>query len=184
MNTKKIYKMIDGLPLYKHLKSGSTEIETKLIDHDYGKFAEILGKKIINYSSKNGGFSDIFPGVCIVSVNKIMSKRSSRCKRSAEVGDIAFEISYNDGDKYGKKVVIFEIKYGVSRIKQSQIGRYCDMIDKPGEYFPKADEVKVIYLFFSKIDTVTGLVSYRICELDEELTNKILESQAMREIKK
>lgn len=179
----KIYKMIDGLPLYKHLKNGSAEIETKLIDHDYGKFAEILGKKIINYSSKNGVFSDIFPGVCIVSVNKIMSKRRSRCKRSAEIGDTSYEIYYKDGDKYGKKVVIFEIKYGVSRIKQGQIGRYCDMIDKPGEYFPKADEVKVIYLFFSKIDTITGLVSYRICELDKELTNKILESQDLREIK-
>lgn len=180
---KKIYEMIDGLPLYKHLKSGSTEIETKLIDHDYGKFAEILGKKIINYSSKNGGFSDIFPGICIISINRIMSKRRSRCKRNAEIGDAAYEISYNDGDKYGKKVVIFEIKYGVSRIKQCQIERYCNMIDKPGEYFHKADEVKVIYLFFSKIDTVTGLVSYRIGELGEELTNKILKSQDLREVK-
>lgn len=180
---KKIYEMIDGLPLYKHIKSGSTEIETKLIDHDYGKFAEILGKKIINYSSKNGGFSDIFPGICIISINKIMSKRRAGCKRGTEIGDSAYEISYKDGDKYGKKVVVFEIKYGASRIKQNQIGRYCDMIDKPGEYFPKADEVKVIYLFFSKIDTVTGLVSYRICELDEGLTNKILTSQDLREIK-
>ena len=57
------------------------------------------------------------------------------------------------------------------------------MIDKPGEYFPKADEIKVMYLFFSKIDTVTGLVSYRMCELDKELTNKILNSQNLREIK-
>lgn len=180
---KKIYEMIDGLPLYKHLKSGSTEIEYMLIDHDYGKFAEIIGKKIINYSAKNGGFSDLFPGISIVSINKIVSKRKFGCRRGTEIGDTAYEISYKDGDRYGKKVIIFEIKYGVSRIKQSQIGRYCDMIDKPGEYFHKADEVKVIYLFFSKIDTVTGLVSYRIGELGEELTNKILESQELREIK-
>ena len=177
---KKVYNMVEGIPLYKHLKKRSAENEIMLSDHDYGKFAELLGKKMMNYLAKNGGFSDIFPGISVISINKIKSKRKTR--HGAEIGDIAFEISYKDGDKYGKKIVIFEIKYGVSHIKQYQIKRYCSMIDRPGEYFPKADEVRVIYLFFNKIDTVGGLASYQICELDKELAVKILQSEEQREV--
>lgn len=177
----KNFSMIDGLPLHKHLKNGSHEDEMVLIDHDYGKFAEVLGKKMVNYASRNGGFSDIFPGICILSTHKIMSKR--RTRHGPEIGDIAFELSYKEGDKYGKKIIIFEIKYGVSRIKRSQIRKYCDMTDKPGEYFPKADEVKVIYIFFNKIDTVSGFTSYQICELSKELANKVLQSEGQKEIK-
>ncbi len=181
---KKAYKMLEGIPLYKHLKSDSPESEIILYDHDYGKFAEILGKKMVNYLSKNGGFSNIFPGVSIISVSIIRSKRKKSTRRhGTEIGDIAFEISYKNGDGYGKKILIFEIKFGVSHIKQPQFTRYCHMIDKPEEYFPKADEVKVIYIFFKKIDTVGGLATYQICELNKDLVNKILQTEEQREIK-
>jgi len=179
---KKIYEMVDGIPLYKHLKNGSVENEMILGEQDYGKFAEFLGKKKINYLVKKGEIlQEIYPGICFTSINKIMSKRKTAY--GVQIGDTSYELSYKNGDGYGKKIIVFEIKYGISHIKQYQIRRYCDMIDKPGEYFPKADEVKVIYLFFSKIDTTNRLASYQICELDKELANKILQTEEQREIK-
>lgn len=181
-NMKKIYEMVDGMPLYKHLKNNSEENEMILGEQDYGKFAEFLGKKKINYLVKKGGIlEDIFPGICFASINKIMSKRKTAY--GTQIGDTSYELSYQNGDKYGKKIVVFEIKYGMSHIKQYQIRRYCGMIDKPEEYFPKADEVKVIFVFFNKIDTINRSASYQICELDKELVNKILQSEEQNEIK-
>lgn len=180
MNNK-IYKMIDGMPLWQHLKNNSSEDKIILRDNDYGRIAEFLGKKKINYLVKKEEFlEDIFPGISILSKNRIMSKRKTRY--GPEIGDIAFEISYKNGDMYGKKIAIFEIKYGVSHIKQRQIRKYCGMINKPEEYFPKADEVKILFVFFNKIDTINGSASYLVCELDKELVDKILLSEKEREI--
>ena len=39
----KIYEMVDGIPLHRHLKNGSAENEMMLGEQDYGKFAEFLG---------------------------------------------------------------------------------------------------------------------------------------------
>jgi hypothetical protein len=182
MKMNKAYNMIDGKPLYKHLKNDSQENEITLYDHDYGKFSELLGKKMVNYLSKNGGFSEIFPGICILSIQKITSKKKKRRQGGSEFGDSAFELSYKDGDIYGNKIIIFEIKFGASRIKRQQFRRYCDMIDRPGEHFPKADEVKVLYIFFNKIDTIKGFASYQMCELDKEFVNKILQTEEQREV--
>lgn len=179
---KKIYSMVDGMPLWRHLKSSSLENEMILTDKDYGKFAEFLGKKKINYLVKKGEIlNDIFPGISIISISKIKSKRKTRY--GTEIGDIAFELSYKNEEKYGKKIIVFEIKYGASHIRQYQIRRYCSMIDKPEEYFPKADEVKVVYVFFNEIDTINRSASYQMCELDKELVDKILQSEESREIK-
>lgn len=50
------------------------------------------------------------------------------------------------------------------------------MIKTPGEYFPKANEVKVIFLMFDQIDTMGCSASYSIGELDKNIALKILES--------
>lgn len=177
---KKVYKMIDGIPLHKHLKNSSVENKMILSAHDYGEIAEVLAKKIINYSIENKMLSDIFPGICILVVNNITSKRH-HMKHGDHTGDVVFEILYKEDNKYGKKILIFEVKYGISGISQSQIKKYCNIIDKPGEYFPKADEAKIIYIFFSKINTVKDYALYHICELDKELVCKILQNEELRD---
>lgn len=58
--------------------------------------------------------------------------RKDHMKRGYHTGDAVFEIYYKENDKYGKKILIFEVKYGVSHITQSQIKKYCNIIDKQG----------------------------------------------------
>lgn len=173
---KKVYKMIDGIPLYKHLKNSSVENKMTLLANDYGEIAEVLAKKIIGYSIENKNLSDVFPGICILTVHNITSKRH-HMKHGDHTGDAVFEITYKENDKYGKKILIFEVKYGISPITQGQITKYCNIIDKPGEYFPKADEAKIIYIFFGEINTVKDFALYRICELDKELVSKLLQAE-------
>lgn len=175
---KKVYNMIDGMPIWRHLKNCAKENSVKLVARDYGKFAETLGERILYKLIKKGGvLEDIFPGADIVSVKKSPRMRVF-ARTKAEMGDLALEVSYKDScsGRFGKKIVIFEIKHGRSPIVQNQLRRYCFMINSPEEYFPKAEEVRVVFLIFSKIDTIDGNASYSICELSKVLATKILES--------
>ena len=174
---RQIYDMIDGIPIWKHLKSDATENKIKLIGSDYGKFAEILGKRVLDkLTEKIGILDDIFPEIDIVSVQASPRTRIFT-NAKIEMGDLILEISYkNNSDRFGKKVVIFEIKHGRFQIEQNQLKRYCSMINNPGEYFPKADEVKVIFMMFDKINTNKCSASYIMHELGKDLATKILEN--------
>lgn len=174
---RQIYDMIDGVPIWKHLKGGVTENKIKLIGPDYGKFAEILGKRVLDKLTDRGGILvDIFPEIEIVSVQTSPRVRILT-NAKIELGDLVLEISYkNCSGEFGKKVVIFEIKHGHFQIQQNQLRRYCLMINSPGEYFPKADEVKVIFMMFDRINTNKGSASYYMSELGKDLVTKILEN--------
>lgn len=177
-NMKLVYNMIDGIPIWKHLKNGVEENSVKLIAKDYGKFAEILGERILYKLTEKGGIlQDMFPGTDIVSVQKSPRMRILPSAK-VEMGDLALEISCKDSYSgiFRKKIVIFEIKHGHSPIEQHQLRRYCFMINSPGEYFPKADEVKVVFLMIGEINTKKGSASYSICELGKDLAIKILEN--------
>jgi hypothetical protein len=177
-NMKKAYNMIGGVPIWQHLKNGVEERSAKLVAKDYGKFAEILGERLLYKLIKKGGILDeMFPGIDIVSVQK--SPRVMIFARlKVEVGDLALEISYRDScsGMFGKKIVIFEIKHGKSPIEQNQLRRYCFMINSPEEYFHKADEVRIIFLMINRINTNKGSASYSMCELSKDLAMKILEN--------
>ena len=68
---KKAYNMIGGVPIWQHLKNGVEERSAKLVAKDYGKFAEILGERLLYKLIKKGGILDeMFPGIDIVSVQK------------------------------------------------------------------------------------------------------------------
>lgn len=173
---KQIYNMVDGIPIWQHLKNGSDETKVRLIATDYGKFAEVLGKRLLNMLTKKGGILDeMFSGIDIISV-----QRSPRIRifsnAKIEMGDLIIEIDYKNDTKFGKKIVIFEIKHGRFQIEQNQIRRYSYMVNNPGEYFPKADELRVIFVMFDKIDTMNCSASYYIRELDKTLATKILDS--------
>lgn len=176
---RKIYNMVDGIPIWQHLKNGIIEKNVQLIGPDYGKFAEILGKRELRkLTNKDGILDKIFSGVSIISTKRmprIKIEKSSLYER----GDLVLEVSYKNGTTFGKKVVIFEIKHGKFQVEQNQLRRYCAMIDDPGAYFPKADEVKVIYMMFNEIDTLNCSATYYMHELDKNLAHKILESPAI-----
>lgn len=181
---RQIYNMIDGIPMWQHLKNGVEENEVKLTSADYGKFAEILGERILHKLTERGGIlEDTFPGINIVFVQASPRMRIF-ARKKVEIGDLALEISYKDSysDIFGKKVVIFEIKHGHFQIEQNQLRRYCFMVNNPGEYFPKADEVKVIFLMISEINTNKSSASYSICELGKDLVTKILENSPITQI--
>ncbi len=177
---KQAYSMIEGVPIWKHLKNGVEENMVKLVANDYGKFAEILGQRILYGLTRKGGIlEDMFPGNDIISVQKSPRMRIF-ARAKIEMGDLALEISCKDSCSgiFRKKIVIFEIKHGKSPIGQNQLRRYCSMIDNPEEYFPKADEVKIIFLMISSINTNDGYALYSICELGKDLVTKILENSS------
>lgn len=177
---RQIYNMVDGIPIWQHLKIGSDENKIRLIGADFGKFAEIIGRRVLNELTEKGGIlGDIFPGINIINI-----QRPSRIRivpnAKIEIGDLILEIDYKNGIKFGKKIIVFEIKHGRFQIEQNQIRRYASMVNNPGEFFSKADELRVIFVMLDKIDTVNGSASYHIRELDKTLATKILESMPLK----
>lgn len=160
---------IDDIPIWKHLKNGATKKETGLTNKDSGKFAEIIGKRILWNFNKSKILNELFPNIDIISANRMTG---------LGVGDVAYKISYKKNgemdDGYGQKIIIFEIKHGNILIGKFQFEKYCRIIIDPKNYFPKAEDVSVVFMMFDQIDTVNNKASYLIYELDKELAQKFL----------
>jgi hypothetical protein len=174
---KKIYKMVDSIPVWVYLKNGVEKTKIHLKSSDYGKLAEILGNRVLYDIIQKGGVLDrIFPDIEIISIHFIKKfKVLERAKIG--LGDIVLEVDYKKGGLFGKKIVVFEIKHGKVIIEQNQLRRYCSMILNPGEHFHKADEVKVIYMIFDDIDTLNASAYYYIKEMDKDFARKVLEQE-------
>lgn len=174
---KKIYKMIDSIPLWAHLKNGAERTKIKLIANDYGKLSEILGNRILdNILLKGGIIDDMFSDIEILATHYIKKfKVLERAKIG--LGDVVLEVDYKKDGVFGKKIVIFEIKHGKIMIEQNQLRRYCSMILNPGEHFHKADEVRIIYMLFDHIDTMSASAFYSIKEIDKDFARKIMEQE-------
>jgi hypothetical protein len=161
-------KNIDGIPIWEYLKNDTTNKETSLTNKDFGKFAEIIASRITWNFVKSGILKDVFPDISIISVNR----------RNMKVGDLGYIISYKDSDdQYRQKVVIFEIKHGRVMIGKYQFEKYCRILINPKDYFPKADEVKIVFMMFNEIDTKNKTANYALRELDLELARKYLENE-------
>lgn len=165
---------IDDIPIWKHLKDGATKKETCLTNKDAGKFAEIIGSRILWNFNKSKILNEIFPDINIISANRMTG---------LGVGDVAYKISYKKDDGkdgkdggYGQKIVIFEVKHGNILIGRFQFEKYCKIIRDPKNYFPKAEDVSVIFMMFEQIDTLNKKASYSVYELDKELARKFLET--------
>lgn len=162
---------IDGIPIWKHLKDGATKKEICLTNKDAGKFAEIIGSRILWNFNKSKILNEIFPDINIMSANRMTG---------LGVGDVAYKISYkkNNGkdNEYGQKIAIFEIKHGNILIGRFQFEKYCKIICDPKIYFPKAEDVSVIFMMFEQIDTLNKKASYSVYELNNELAHKFLET--------
>lgn len=172
---KKEYEIFEGLPIWKHLENNGTFHETYLCGSDYGVLAERIGKRIVRLKIKYEKFlNELFPDIEIISVNHRIKFKSA--KRSREYGDYCVEISYKSNGKYGKKVLIVEIKHGLIHIHQKQIRRYSNYILNPSTYFRKADEVRIIFMLFTEINTLTATASYYLSEFNKEIANKIIDA--------
>lgn len=161
---KDIYNMIDGKPIWQHLKSGSEKRIVKLVANDYGKLAEIVGNRVLYRLTEKGSLDKFFPNVTILSVKKLLE------------GDFALEVAFRNGSKCGKNIIIFEIKHGKTQVRQQQLKRYCSMIIDPGKFFNKVNEIKVFFMLIDSIDTLRNFASYTIRELDRDLAQKILDN--------
>lgn len=178
---KKIYKMIDSIPMWAHLKNGAERTKIKLIANDYGKLSEILGNRILSNILLKGGIIDnMFSDIEILATHFIKKfKVLERAKIG--LGDIVLEVDYKKDGAFGKKIIIFEIKHGKIMIEQNQLRRYCSMILNPGEHFHKADEVRIIYMLFDHIDTMNASAFYSIKEIDKDFARKIIEREPVGE---
>lgn len=172
---KKEYEMHDGIPIWKHLENNGTVHETYIRGSDYGVMAERIGKRDINIKIKYEGLlNKIFPDINILSLFHRTKFKSS--KQSREYGDYCLEVSYESNGQYGKKVLIVEIKHGLVKIHQNQIRKYSNYIINPSAYFRKADEVKIIFMIFTEINTMETSASYFLCEFNKELANRIIDA--------
>ena len=166
-------KDVDGIPIWEYLKDGVTIKETSLTNKDFGKFAETIGKRITWNFDKSGILNHVFPNISIISVNR----------KNLKVGDIGYVISYKDNEEYRQKVVIFEIKHGRIMIGKYQFEKYCRILVDPKLYFPKAEEVKIVFMMIDNIDTKNKTANYSLKELDKELAHKFLDNQQKELIK-
>jgi hypothetical protein len=158
---------IDNIPIWKHLRDGGTKKETCLTNKDAGKFAEIIGSRILWNFNKSKILNELFPDIDIVSANRMTG---------LGVGDVAYKISYKKDDGYGQKIAIFEVKHGKILMGRFQFEKYCRIISDPKSYFPKAEDISVIFMMFDQIDILNKKASYSVYELDNELARKFLET--------
>lgn len=164
---REIYNMIDGAPIWQHLKKGSEKRIVKMVANDYGKLAEIIGKRVLLTLTDVGNLDKFFPDVKILSAQRLNE------------GDFSLEVASRRGVKYCKKIIIFEIKHGKTQIRQRQLRKYCSMILNPDKFFKKANEVKIFFMIFDHIDTIRNFSSYTLRELDKGLAEKILNGQTV-----
>lgn len=172
---KEIYQMHDGIPIWKHLSNNGTEYGLHIYGEDYGSFAERIGKREISRRIKYNKFLEsIFPDIEILSFAR--KTKFKLLHKSKEYGDYCLEISYRTDRHmtFGKKVFILEIKHGKVQISQQQIRRYSEFIKNPSAYFRKADEVKVIFMIFTEINTSNATATYFLSEFNKELVDKII----------
>lgn len=174
---RKVYKMIDSIPVWVYLKKGIEKTKINLKSSDYGKLAEILGNRVLYDILQRGGLLDnMFPDIEIISTHFIKKfKVLERAKIG--LGDVVLEVDYKKDGAFGKKIVIFEIKHGKVIIEQNQLRRYCSMVLNPGEHFHKADEVRVVYMIFDDLDTLNASAYYYIKEMDKNFAIKVLEQE-------
>ncbi len=177
---RKIFKMVDSIPMWEHLKNDVEKTKINLKSSDYGKIAEILGSRILdNILQKDEIVKDMFPDIEIISTHFLHNfKVLERTKIG--LGDKILEVDYKKDGVFGKKIIVFEIKHGKIIIEQNQLRRYCSMIIKPGEHFQKADEVKVVYMIFSDVDTLECSAFYSIKEIDKDFAKKVLEGEPVK----
>jgi hypothetical protein len=147
--------------------------DVKLTNKDSGKFAEIIGSRILWNFKQSKILDEIFPDIKILSARRIFGL----------VGDFAYKISYKKDDGYGQRIVIFEVKHGIINIGRFQFEKYCKIISQPENYFPNAEEVRIIFLMFTQIDTLGMNSSFSYKELDKELAIKFLEKFPKNESK-
>lgn len=157
---------IDDIPIWKHLKDGATKKETCLTNKDAGRFAELIGGRILWNFNKSKILNETFPDIDIVSANRVTG---------LGVGDYVYKISYKKEDRYGQKIAIFEVKHGNILMGRFQFEKYCRIIREPKSYFPKAEDVTVIFMMFEEINIIDMKASYSIYELDNDLARKFLE---------
>lgn len=165
---KEEYEMHDGIPIWKHLKNGGVENKIRLRGVDYGLLAEQIGIREIKSLIIDNSFLDkTFPDITIISLNR---------KRQRRYGDYCLEISYKKDNVYGKKVLIIEIKHGKIEISQQQIKRYSNYVVNLSAYFRKADEIKIYFMLFTKIDTLNSFATYALCEFNKSFASKIVDA--------
>lgn len=165
---KVVYEMINGIPMWWHITdNGDDGYDAEITSGDNGKIAERIGTRLLSNGLKNRTLIKMFyPDIEVLSFKKLNGE-----------GDYLIEISYRYPDGYGKKILLFEIKYGKVDISQSQIKKYSSMLLNPDQYFKKADEVKIVYMIFDKVDTVNQTVHYYFSVLKKDFAKLILDRE-------
>lgn len=135
--------------------------EIKLLPIDFGAITEFVGIRTLRSILRlRESINKFYPDIHILYKKRIIGN-----------WDYGTEIHYKNNGKFGKKILLFEIKHG-KNIPHRQMYKYSDMIVNPKEYFPEANEVKVFYMMFNKMDTVNRTVRYHFCELEKPLARR------------
>jgi len=179
---KVFYEMLDGIPIKEHLRKRGKEVTMKIKNSKYecslhNIVTEKLGRMYISKHIRSIARST-YPDVKILHVKILDMGRS--------YGDRLYEVDYKKGDKYGKKVLLFEIKCGNTHMSQTQLRKYCNMILNPSKYIKKADELHVYYLIFPVDMEVFNpeKITFCLSELTASFAKRILDTEPKRETQK
>lgn len=169
---KDIYKMVNDRPMWQNLEESGWVYQQKLRAIDYGFMAETLARSLLHddvmkYRIIDGAFPDI----------EILATRHIHMPK--ENGNYIFEVDYTKDGKYGKKALILEVKHGKAMISQQQLRRYCDFTRNPSTFMKKADEVKIVYIFYNTIDTQRGICDIHISELSKSMIDSVVTSEPL-----
>ena len=143
------------------LNNNGTKHEVELLPADFGVITEFVGIRTIKEILKSKeSLNKFYPNIEILYRKNIIGN-----------WDYGTEIHCKNDGKFGKKILIFEIKHG-KNIPHKQMHRYSDMIINPKEYFIGVNEVKVFYMMFDKMDTLNRTTRYHFCELERSLAER------------
>ena len=143
------------------LNNNGVKHKVGLLPADFGVITEFVGIRVLKEILKSrDSINKFFPDINILYRKRVIGN-----------WDYGTEIHYKNDGKFGKNMLIFEIKHG-KNIPHRQMHKYSDMIINPKNYFPEINEVKVFYMLFDKMDTANRTAKYCFCELDRSLAEK------------
>lgn len=135
----------------------------------WGTFLERLGRKVL--FSRKLEFGKLFPGVEIMSSDVCTNKKDNRILTPGmEMINCDLVIIYHCKNEKGfeKKAIAFEIKSGASTISAKHVAYWRHLLNNPGEYIKKCNEIKLMVMWILAMDVEGRMLCYTLKEVKSD----------------
>lgn len=116
---------------------------------------EKLGRRILREELSNSFFAELFPGLEVISSDKIAPNKPGRIWRKSGINltiDYAVILHCKASERFEKNAVLFEIKSSISPINADHIKKWTDIISNPGEYIKKCQAIRLFIMWIHGFD--------------------------------